>query len=387
MGKRELLLVCAFVTIGAIVYYATAPAAAPGQQGFSLSKAIEGLRREIRGNRSSAEVTTTSVIPLKPGIAEVRFELGNGSVPLTISGEDRPDVLCELQVWSNGFDETEARKYASETALKTTETSTSLAISIKYPEPGSQRATLVVRMPKTMTVRIQPSRGKLDIADVAAVELVEARGQAGIRRIGGRLTATHRGGTLTIEDVAALKLNTRGSTIVLKGVTGDAAMQVQAGELRGQSIAGAIDVESNGTRINFEDLTSTRRPIRINAIGGSVKVAGLRSEARIDGRDTRIDVTIEQPAAVAIYNEQEEPMEVTLPAGGFQLDALAIDGSLTVPPGLPEVKTTENEQRASGAIGGGGPTVTLRSSRGNITIRGKVRKTSHFMLQTSDFLL
>ncbi len=100
-------------------------------------------------------------------------------------------------------------------------------------------------------------------------------------------------------------------------------------------------------------------------------MAGLRSDARIDGRDTRIDVTIDQPAPVAIYNEQEEPMEVTLPAGGFQLDALAIDGSLTVPPGLLDVKTTENEQRASGAIGGGGPTVTLRSSRGNITIKGR----------------
>jgi hypothetical protein len=372
MGKRELLLIGAFVAIGAIVYYATAPTAAPGQQGFSLAKVIEGLRREVRGNRSSAEVKTTTAIPVKPGITEVRFELGNTSVPLTVSGEDRTDVLCELQVWSNGYDETEARKYAGETALRTTETGDSLAISIKYPDPGSQRASLVVRLPKAMAVRVQPSRGKLDIADVATVELVEARGQAAVRRIAGRLTATHRGGTLTIEDVAALKLNTRGSTIVLKGVKGDAVMQVQAGELRGQAIAGAIEVESNGTRITLDDLTSTRRPIRITATGGSITMAGLRSEARIEGRDTRINVTIDQPATVAIYNEQDEPMEVTLPAGGFQIDALAIDGSLTVPPGLLDVKTTENEQRASGAIGGGGPTVTLRSSRGNITIRGKV---------------
>ncbi len=29
MGKRELLLVVAFVAIGAVVYYATAPAATP----------------------------------------------------------------------------------------------------------------------------------------------------------------------------------------------------------------------------------------------------------------------------------------------------------------------------------------------------------------------
>ena len=167
MGKRELLLIGGFVVMGAVVYYATAPAADPGRQGFSISKVIDGLRREIRGNRSSAEVTTTTAIPLKPGINEVRFELGNGSVPLTISGEDRADVVCELQVWSSGFDETEAKKYAGETALKTIETGASLSIGINYPEPGSQRATLVVRMPKTLTVRIQPSRGKLEIADVA----------------------------------------------------------------------------------------------------------------------------------------------------------------------------------------------------------------------------
>ena len=65
-------------------------------------------------------------------------------------------------------------------------------------------------------------------------------------------------------------------------------------------------------------------------------MSGLRSETRIDGRDTRIDVTIEQPAPLAIYNEQEEPSEVTLPAGGFQLDALAIDGRLRFRPDCPK---------------------------------------------------
>ena len=116
MGKRELLLIFAFATVGALVYYATAPAATPGQQGFSVPRIVEGLRREIRGNRSSAEVTTTTAIPLKSGVTEVRFETGNA--PLTIAGEDRADLLCELQAWSSGYDETEAKKYAAETALQ-----------------------------------------------------------------------------------------------------------------------------------------------------------------------------------------------------------------------------------------------------------------------------
>ena len=209
------------------------PPPPPASRASRSPEVIDGLRREIRGNRSSAEVKTTTAIPLKPGDHGSALRDSGTPPSLTISGEDRTDVLCELQVWSNGFDETEAKKYASETALKTTETGVSLVLSIKYPEPGTQRATLVVRMPKALTVRIQPSRGKLDIADVAAVELVEARGQATVRRIAGRLTATHRGGALTIEDVAALKLNTRGSTVVLKDIKGDAVMQVQAGELRG----------------------------------------------------------------------------------------------------------------------------------------------------------
>ena len=106
-------------------------------------------------------------------------------------------------------------------------------------------------------------------------------------------------------------------------------------------------------------------------MGGSVTLGGIRTETRIDGRDTRIDVTVDQPAPVAIYNEAEESMQVTLPAAGFQVDALATDGRLSVPEGMLEVKTTDNEQRASGAIGGGGPTITLRSSRGNITIKTK----------------
>ena len=371
MGKRELLLICGFAVVGALVYYATAPAAAPGQHGFSIGRVVEEMRREIRGNRSSAEISTTTAIPVRPGVTELRFE--TGSAGLTISGEDRADVLCELKVWSSGYDETEAKKYANETVLKSTEAGISLVFSIKYPEPATQRASLVVRMPKAMSVRVQPSRAKLEISEVASVELVEARGQANLTAISGRVTATHRGGELTIEGVPAVKLSTRGSTVSLKDVTGEAVLQLQAGEFKSRSIAGPIEVESNGTRMVFDGL-ATRRPMRINAIGGSVTMMGLRSETRIDGRDTRIDVTIDEPAQVAIYNEQEEAMEVTLPAGGVQLDALAVDGRLAVRPGLLEVKTTENEQRAAVAIGGGGPTVTLRSSRGDIRIKTREDK-------------
>jgi hypothetical protein len=67
-------------------------------------------------------------------------------------------------------------------------------------------------------------------------------------------------------------------------------------------------------------------------------------------------------------------MEITAPPGGFILDALVTDGSLTLPDDIREHVTTSGgtddakEQRANGAVRGGGPTITLRANRGDIRV-------------------
>jgi hypothetical protein len=369
MGKRELLLIAGFVLCGTIVYYATAPSAAPGEQRFSLAKLMEEVRRDIHGNPASAEAKTSSNATVNPGITELRVEIGNA--PLTIVGEDRADVVWELSVRSNGYDDAEANRLAHETRLKVNDDGTTMVLGIDYPRPGVQRATLSLKVPKRLTVRVQPSRGKLEVSDVTALEIVEARGQVTVRRVSGRFTVTHRGGKLDMEDIANLKLNTRGSAITLKGVKGEATLQIQAGELHAASLAGPVEIDSNGSKIVLEDLAAMRKSMRLNTVGGSVSLTGVASEVRIDGRDTKVDVTLEKPAPLAIYTEGGEPIEVTLPSGGVKLDALATDSRLTVPDGLAEVKITGDDQRAVAAIGGGGPTITLRTVRGDITVKAK----------------
>jgi hypothetical protein len=367
MGKRELLLISGFVLVGCLVYWTTGPAAAPGERGFSLSTILDRMHRDIRGNQSSAELTTSTSFEPAPGVREVRFEIDRA--PTTIIGEDRTDIGCELTVWSNGYDEAEAKRLAGETKLKTSDAGASLVLGISYPEPGRQRASLTVRLPKTLAVRVQPSRAKLDIFNVASVELVESRGQVTVRDVPGRVVVTHRGGELTLEDVGEVKLNTRGSVVTLKDVKGETVAQLQAGELRGGSFGGPIEIESQGSRIALADLSESRKPIRINAMGGVVTLSRVSSDTRIDGRDTRIEVEMEKAVPVAVYNEDEEPTRVTLPDAGVRVDALTTDGRLIVPEGLLAVKIDGNEQRTSGAIKGGGPTITLRTKRGQIEIR------------------
>src|SRR5262245_27332900 len=254
MGKRELLLIGGFVLLGTIVYYATGPAAAPGERGLRVSKLLEEVRRDLHGNPGSAEVSSSTVLPIREGVTELRIEIGGA--PLTIVGEDREDIAGDLSVRSNGFDDAEATRLAQETKVTVKDAGTALLLGIDYPEPGVQRANLSIKVPKDLTVRVQPSRGKLEISDVSSVEVIEARGQVTVRRVSERLVITHRGGKLEIEDVADLKLNTRGSSIVMRGVKGEAALQIQAGELRASGLSGPIEIESNNSRIAIEELAS-----------------------------------------------------------------------------------------------------------------------------------
>src|SRR5687768_17403623 len=131
-------------------------------------------------------------------------------------------------------------------------------------------------------------------------------------------------------------------------------------------------------------MEKVRKPIRINAINGEVVIRGVQTELRVDGRDTEIRVEQSAPAPIAIYNTGEEGVELALPAdGGYKLDAMTLDGRLTVDPSLEKLgvkvaaSTAEggdsgdrrDEQRVAAVVRGGGPLVTLRARGGDIALR------------------
>ncbi len=53
----------------------------------------------------------------------------------------------------------------------------------------------------------------------------------------------------------------------------------------------------------------------------------------------------------------------------IRLDAVAERGRITILDGGIAVATSGEEQRASGAVRGGGPTITIRSARGDIVVK------------------
>ena len=378
MGKRELILIVVFVMLGATVYQFTAPPPAPGERTFSFSRIVDEMRREVRGNRASAEVKSTTTEVIDESITELRFTPRTNN--LTIVGEDRKDVEANLAVRSTGYDDAEARKLAGETQVKYDRSGSVLFVTIQYPEPGSQTARLSLKIPARLKVRIEPNSGRLEVSNVTDVELANARGETILKDIKGRVSGTHRGGELKITDAGSLKLTTRGSDTRIERIRGETVISTQAGDLRGTGVVGPIEVESNSTDVTLEGLDQTTGMVRINATGGSIVMKGVRSESRIDLRNAELELAIDRPAIVAVYSEGEEPVEITPPAaGGFRLDVVAREADITATPeglfktwGLAvDSQGEDKEHRLTGDVAGGGPLVTVRSQRGSILFRGR----------------
>jgi Toastrack DUF4097 len=368
MGKRELLLIVAFMIAGAAVYQFTAPPPAPGERSFSAGQLMDHLRRGVRGNRASAESTKTTHHPVDPKVAELKVDSRMGE--LTIVGENRTDIEAELRVRSNGFDDAEAERLAGETKLQIESSGIRLAAHVAYPHAGNQRSLrLILKIPARLKVALEAGGGPITVTGVAAVELSSTRGEARLRKIAGKVTGTHHGGELLVTDSSSVRLTTMGTDLQLERISGETTLNVRAGDVRVSEPGGPTEIESQGAEITLEKLQNTTGLLRITAVSGSVDLRGLQSEARVDARNAEVDVVFERPAPLAIYSEGGGAIEITPAPGGYQLDAVATSGDISLPEGTLETTSNGEEHRAAGAVQGGGPTLTIRSTRADITLR------------------
>ena len=383
MGKRELLIAAVFLVLGFGVYHLTAPPADPSSRGFSIGRAIDGIRREVRGQRATAETTFTATRAVPDTIHEIRLTFSVGEI--TVIGEDREDVQAEMHVRSTGYDAAEAQRLAKASILTFDEAGPLLIIAGKFPVEGRQTPTVRLKVPARLGIRIDERGSSLQISSVASVLIGGGRGSSTIERIAGNVTVAQRGSEVTISDVGSLKLSMfSGAEAKVAKVRGDAVFSLQGGELRAQELGGALQVESRNAEMQFDKLDGLKAPVRVDVTGGEVIFIGLRADARIDAR--RADVRIDHAggAPLSVYNEGEETIEVTVPAGGFSMDAVAVEGDISLDQKLEgsglkrdavggddERSNTRQETRVTGTVRGGGAPITLRATRGDIVLRAR----------------
>lgn len=383
MGKRELLIVVAFLILGFGVYSLTAPPADPSKEGFSIGRVIDEVRREIRGQQGRAETTFAITREVPDTVSEIRLTFGIGAI--TITGEERDDIEAEMHVRSTGYDDAEAERLAKASHLVFDEAGALLIVTAKFPVEGRQTPTLRLKVPSRLGVRLDEKGSTLEISNVASVLIGSARGRSTIARVAGEVNVTQRGSEIVLTDIGSLKLSTfSGVEARVSKVRGDASFSLQGGDLRVEELGGGLEIESRNTEMQFDKLEGLKGPVRINTTLGELVLNGLAADTRIDGRRTEIRVDHAGGAPLAIYNDGDERIEIAVPPTGFRMDAVAVEGQISVDEKLEalglkresiggdgERDSAREEVRVTGSVRGGGPPITLRATRGDIVLRSR----------------
>lgn len=379
MGKRELVLIAVFLVMGIGVYQFRAAPPPPGSEGFSIGGLVQKLKREVQGAREVATATSAQSRPVDGPVKLVRLNLPRNNA-LIINGTDGTNVSVEMQVTARGFNQAEAKSAADAAKIVIESAGDAIVVTTQWParqnnESGFvSEATITIGLPKRLHLRVELHSGRLSVSNVAALEVMGQRGETRVAKIAGHVVLNHTGGRLEIESVPSLKLIARNSNAKIRNVGGALTMETTGAELQMDEIVGPLEIEARNTELVFDAAKLLKPPFRYNGTGGLLRVSGLRTESRIDGRNVDFDVALAAAAPVTIYSTGED-IRVTAPPGGYTLDAVATEGdirsedsSITATPG------DSPDARATATIRGGGPALTLRATRARIDIRKSAGK-------------
>jgi hypothetical protein len=363
MGKRELLIVAAFVIIGAIAYQLTAPAPRAGARRFSLATLTDAWHRQTGGQQGRAELTTTGSIERPAATSELKV---SGATNVVIVGEARSTVEWTLLVQARGQDDEAALRLATATTMRPDDLGAVLVLAVKVPAGARPAVTLTLRVPSRETVRVEGAI-QSTISGIAGLRLEAASGDTTITGIAGPLTGAHRNGALTISGANAVTLSTVGSNLTLTGVRGETTLTVRNGSSRVVDSSGSVTIDATNATIATE---RSQGVVRLTGTNGTFTVINPRGEVQIDARNAGVTVALDAPAPVTVTTTGAATRLILDGKVPIELDAATEQGAIDATAiGLtPDVRDGDATLRHAF---GDRARVTLRNTRGEIEIASR----------------
>ncbi len=190
----------------------------------------------------------------------------------------------------------------------------------------------LVRVPYGVAIEIQTAGGKVEVADRdAAVSVVTSGGGVRVGDVEGPASINTSGGGISIGTCHGdASLKTSGGSIKTKDVAGSLSAHTSGGSIKVGTVEGHLSAKTSGGSIHATLENQITQPVSLNTSGGSIHLA-VREDFRAD-----LDAKTSGGRVVC-----DLPLKV---AGRF------------------------SKKEIHGAVNGGGPKVTMRTSGGSIRL-------------------
>jgi hypothetical protein len=228
-------------------------------------------------------------------------------------------------------------------------------------------------------VNAETGGGSIDVGTVSGdLGLHTGGGSIEVRQANGKLVAETGGGSIEIQSCAqGALIETGGNSITVRHCNGKVKASTGGGSVELSDIGGPAEIETGGGSIR---LTSAKGHVRAETGGGSIELFGVPSAHAETGAG---EITVK------LVNTGAERNDSDLETGAGDITvyiaadvAVNVRASVDVGSGhritseFPDIHiSSEGEQwgpktlTAEGKLNGGGPTVKVRTSSGDICIR------------------
>ncbi len=258
-----------------------------------------------------------------------------------------------------------------------------LTLRVPHVESGSTELTLLV--PPTVHILLNSDHGDVRVTNMKApLSVTSNNGDVEIAAITGavQLHANHRRRDLNVRSVTGdVAVDGNGSEVTLSDIRGNVTVHgdfASGGHL--QHISGAVEYHSSRTDLSLthlngdlqldgNDLSASEAagPMLVSTRSRNINLDKVTGDIKVVNNHGDVDVHVALPTGTLTVDNQNGNVNVSLPEKArFTLSAETSDGDAHSD--FSGTDTHSGRGMLSGAINGGGPSVRINTSHGDINV-------------------
>jgi len=219
-------------------------------------------------------------------------------------------------------------------------------------------------VPQGLLIRIE-NAGSVNVSNVRAVDLRNLNGDVSISNLTGELTGSHRAGELHVTGTAAVALTLSSSRAKFTEIAGPLAIKASRGECGIFQARGSVDAEVSSVELSITDPTGT---VRVSGENGSLKLLSPVKAFTIDVRRMQVEVMLGVAVPATVMTTDEDLRLFLTGPPGVAIDAATSRGAISAKDFDLTPTERSRDSKLAAPLGGGGPRLLLRNTRGDIVI-------------------